>query len=135
MVGRIMRPATQFKSSNSEGVMRGSRDDRRLLRGAERGRLATMVLMLIMLFVMIPTIRGRPDMFTWLTNGTDKGQATSPPAKSQASDPPGDKPAAAEESKSAPTAAPASNPAKSEPAKSEPARSTPPKAELVEPEA
>src|SRR5437762_9610481 len=115
-----MQPATNPRSWNSGGAMRGSRDGRRLFRGGERMRLTTMMLMLIMLLVMIPTIRNQPHMFDWLTAATDQGAAA--PADKQGGGTPGDNEGAvgaakSEEAKSTASKS-ATSPAKSEPVKS-----------------
>ncbi len=58
--------------------MRRARQDRRLFRGAERSRLTTLVLLLVMLCVLIPTVRSRTDWFSFFVWQTNQGGA--PPA-------------------------------------------------------
>ncbi len=60
--------------------MRRHRSERRLFRGSERSRLATMVLLMLMLFVLIPLVRQRTDWFAFFVAPAEEGD---PPDRAQ----------------------------------------------------
>jgi hypothetical protein len=92
--------------------MRRDHHDRRLFRGAERSRLATLLLLLVMLCVLIPTVRSRTDWFRFFIAQPDEDGAPAGDAGS------GDKPVAAAKTAAAKTSTAKTDAAKAPAAKS-----------------
>jgi hypothetical protein len=59
--------------------MRRSQPERRLFHGSELRRFATMLLLLVMLFFLIPLIRNQPGMFSFLSAVTQEGAPATGP--------------------------------------------------------
>jgi hypothetical protein len=83
-----------------------------MFRGPELSRLATMLMLAIMLAVLIPLVRNRPDLFKFLSAVTKEGQ------KDDASDLPSDKKAKERSSEKKPAASEAGDDEKTSTAKS-----------------